>query len=134
MHVMIFDDAALLFVQLCCAAWIESCLETVCLSIVISSPRYDTVELPINEWRKSISSVQSYDNVVEDELKSVLRAVWPLICPGDDDEENDSECRSVICAVGQIIFIPRYLNGLVFCIWSLFWSFVIWSLFCTYSN
>ena len=47
---------------------------------MISSPKYDTVELQIKEWRKSISS----ENVVEDELKSVLRAVWPLICLGDD--------------------------------------------------
>ena len=31
------------------------------------------------------------------------------------DDDNDSECRSVICAVGPIIFIPRYFNGLVFC-------------------
>ena len=51
---------------------------------MISSPKYDTVELQITEWRKSMSSVQGYDNVVEDELKSVLRAVWPLICLGDD--------------------------------------------------
>ena len=51
---------------------------------MISSPKYDTVELQIKEWRKSISSVQGYENVVEDELKSVLRAVWPLICLGGD--------------------------------------------------
>jgi hypothetical protein len=46
-------------------------------------------------------------NVVEDELKSVLCAVWPLIgLGGGDDDDNDSECRSVICAVRLIIFIP----------------------------
>jgi len=42
--------------------------------------------------------------VVENELKSVLCAVWPLIGLGaGGDIDNDSECRSVICAVSPII-------------------------------
>ena len=54
--------------------------------------------------------------MVEDELKSVLCAVWPLIgLGGGGDIDNDSECRSVICAVSPIISITRYLSGLVFC-------------------
>jgi hypothetical protein len=66
-----FDGVALFFVQACCVEWIESCFETASLGLVINSPKYDTVELPIKAWRKSISSVQGSDNVVEDELKSV---------------------------------------------------------------
>jgi hypothetical protein len=111
-----FDGVALFFVQPCCDEWIESCFETVVLNLVISSPKYDTVELPIKAWRKFISSVQGSDNVVENELKSVLCAVWPLIgLGGGGDIDNDSECRSVICAVSLIILITRYLSGLVFC-------------------
>ena len=112
-----FDGVALFFVQTCCVEWIESYFETAGLSLVISSTKYDTVELPIKAWRKSISSVQGSDNVVEDELKSVCTfAVWPLIgLGGGGDIDNDSECRSVICAVRPIILITRYLSGLVFC-------------------
>ena len=66
-----FDGVALFCVQACCVEWIESCFETASLGLVINSPKYDTVELPIKAWRKSISSVQGSDNVVEDELKSV---------------------------------------------------------------
>ena len=54
--------------------------------------------------------------MVEDELKSVLCAVWPWIgLGGGGDIDNDSECRSVICSVSPIILITRYLSGLVFC-------------------
>ena len=110
-----FDGVALFFVQPCCVEWIESCFETAGLSLVISSPKYDTVELPIKAWRKSISSVQGSDNVVDDESKPVLCAVWPLIgLGGGGDIDNDSECRSVICAVRPITLITRYLSGLVF--------------------
>ena len=111
-----FDGVALFFVQPCWVESMESCLETVLLSLVISSPKYDTVELQIKAWRKSISSVQGSHNVVEDELKSVLCAVWPWIgLGGGGDIDNDSECRSVICAASPIILITRYLSGLVFC-------------------
>ena len=44
--------------------------------------------------------------MVEDELKSVLCAVWPWIgLGGGGDIDNDSECRSMICAVSPIILI-----------------------------
>ena len=59
-----FDGVALFFVQPCWVESMESCFETVLLSLVISSPKYDTVELPF-------SSVQGSDNVVEDEMKCV---------------------------------------------------------------
>ena len=68
-----------------------------------------------HDANQSVVSIGS-DNVVEDELKSVLCAVWPLIgLGGGGDIDNDSECRSVICAVSPIILITRYLSGLVFC-------------------